>query len=247
MLPTTASTPADPARYPSTPQGAAIRSNTDHPVCAAHDHGLAAVLGDRNGLSTGSASTWRPTLGRQQGDLRPILSVFFDLVGQDSGRLAGEADRRAVGLSVGSTATKWAGSPRSGANGTGGFRDNRPGLVAQPRRADRRLSGRDCVDPPTSTADTAGWAQAERRRSTSSPCMTDSPSPISCPTNGKHNEANGENKPRRPPTTIGPGTAGWRAQPPTPDVRAAAGARQKTCSAADTAAVGGCAAAAGRG
>ena len=230
--------PADPARYLDT-TGCGNSVNTDHPVA------LRMIMDSlRYWVTAMGVDGFRfdlaPTLGRQEGDFDPF-SAFFDLVGQDP--VVSQVKLIAEPWDVGRFDSYDVGRfPAQWSEWNGRFRDT----VRDWWRSHDGLIG-DFASRLCGSADIYGGPAQGRRPSASINfitvhdgfTLTDLVS-----YNGKHNEANGENN-RDGTDDNRSWNCGVEGPTTDPDVTGAARPAE-TCSAADTAALGGRPAAAGR-
>ena len=159
--------------------------NLDHPRVLAAGDGLAALLGDATCMSTGSASTSRPALGRENGEYSQD-SAFFDALRQDPALAGTEADCRAVGYRPGRL------SARQFSARLGRMERPIPRYVA-PVLEGRRRAGRRLASRVAGSSDIFGyrgrrpWASINFITAHDGFTLHDLVS-----YNDKHNEANGE-------------------------------------------------------
>ena len=177
--------PGDPRRYVDT-TGCGNSLNAGDPVAPAADHGLAAVLGDRDAASTDSVSTWRRRWPARTAASTGV-AAFFDLVVPGPGGLPGQADRRALGRRPGRQLRR---RPVPAAV----ERVERPvpghdaGLLAQPRRAVGEFATRF-----TGSSDLYGGAGRRPTASVNLITVHDGFTLADLVSyDDKHNEANGE-------------------------------------------------------
>ncbi len=188
---------------------------------AAADHGLAALLGDRDGRGRLPV---RPRGGA--GPLDARRGHALPVPGRDRpgpGAAPGQAHRRAVGrrrrrLPGGRLPAAVDGVERP-------FPRHRAGLLARRRRATCATSATGCRGPATCTTGAAG---ARTPPSTSSPRTTASRCATSSATTPSTTRPTARTA-GTAPTTTGPGTAGPRARPTTGACGRCAGGRRGTC------------------
>ena len=175
------------ARYYLDFTGTGNSLNASNPEARAPDRRFAALLGGARCTSTAFASiSPRRSGGCGRGEFSRHAPLF-QIIAQDPGPLAGEADRRAVGRGPRRLPGRQLSGPVS--------RVER----ALPRRLRRYWKGDDnLASRARLPADRVGRsvpgraARSRRPASTSSPRTTGSRCTISSPTASKHNEANGE-------------------------------------------------------